>query len=175
MRRKLFTLAAGLSAVLCVAVVVLWARSDTRHDALIVRLTGYRAAWVESVRDGVQFGTMTNTPPERFSTGWSSVEEPGSPFPLRTRAGFGAVSIQFDIAEPDGVHTRPVTVRAAVVPPYALLLATAILPAWWCLARRQRGSELGTCAECGRAYDLRAAPDRCPECGTPAPAEDADV
>src|SRR3954453_19732662 len=110
MRRKPFTLAAGLSAGLCVAVVVLWARSEAHHDAVIVRLSGYRAAWVESVRGGVQFGTMTNTPPERFSTGWSSVEEPASPFPPRRRAGVGAVSIHFNIAEPDGVHTRPVAV-----------------------------------------------------------------
>jgi hypothetical protein len=174
MPRKPFTLAAGLSAVLCVAVVVLWARSEAHHDALIVRLSGYRAAWIESVRGGVQFGTMTNTPPDRFSTGWSSVDEPASPFPLHTAAGFGTVSIHFNIAEPDGVHTRPVAVRAAVVPPYALLLATTILPAWWCLARRRRG-KWRTCSECGRAYDLRAVPDRCPECGTPAPAEEADA
>src|SRR4051812_18766548 len=91
MRRKLFTLAAGVSAALFVGVCVMWARSEARHDMLIVRLSGDRAAWVETVRGGVQFGQMTNTPPEHFSTGWRTSERPANPFPLHTFAGFGAV------------------------------------------------------------------------------------
>src|SRR3954451_19258778 len=93
MRRNLFPLAAAVSAVLFVGVWVLWARSGSRHDALIVRLSDYRAAWVESVRGGVQFGTMANTPPGHFRTGWSSFEEPAGPLPLRTHGGFGAVTV----------------------------------------------------------------------------------
>ncbi len=47
-------------------------------------------------------------------------------------------------------------------PCWALVLLTAVLPAMW-IRQRQR-LKPGHCTVCG--YDLRATPDRCPECGT---------
>jgi hypothetical protein len=45
------------------------------------------------------------------------------------------------------------------------LIALLSLPAAYFVARRVRSkSATGCCASCG--YDLRASPDRCPECGT---------
>jgi hypothetical protein len=49
---------------------------------------------------------------------------------------------------------------AAAVLPFVLL----ILIAFGDLRRRQTRADEGRCAHCG--YDLRATPDRCPECGT---------
>jgi hypothetical protein len=53
------------------------------------------------------------------------------------------------------------------VPYWLPAVAFAAAPAWWLwrplLRRRKR---LGLCPQCG--YDLRATPDKCPECGTPA-------
>jgi hypothetical protein len=71
-------------------------------------------------------------------------------------AGFGL----FDKpAGPPGMGTREV-----FVPYWFLALLTAGGPAArWHHARRARSRSLGLCSACG--YDLRATPDRCPECG----------
>jgi hypothetical protein len=52
-----------------------------------------------------------------------------------------------------------------VVPYWSLMILCAIVPAWstahaWRVRRRRKD---GLCPSCG--YDMRATPDRCPECG----------
>ena len=56
------------------------------------------------------------------------------------------------------------------VPWWSIALTGIVLPAWWVLRwiKSRRQSKLGLCSNCG--YDLRATPDRCPECGTETPA-----
>jgi hypothetical protein len=68
--------------------------------------------------------------------------------------------------------TEPVTHG---VPHFLPTVATAVLPAAWLITfvtswPCRRGRRSGNhCMRCG--YDLRATPGRCPECGTPGPAE----
>lgn len=50
-----------------------------------------------------------------------------------------------------------------VVPWWAAIVPTLLLPAWWIARRSRRRYKVGLCTSCG--YDLRATPDRCPECG----------
>jgi hypothetical protein len=62
------------------------------------------------------------------------------------------------------------TERAAIVPHWLLVVATGSFPLWRFgrtvkgrLRRRRHGVNHPICAGCG--YDLRATPERCPECG----------
>ena len=59
--------------------------------------------------------------------------------------------------------------RFFAVPYWALFLLTAALPALYLVLwrRGRRRSRTGLCPTCG--YDLRATPERCPECGTEVP------
>ena len=47
---------------------------------------------------------------------------------------------------------------------WPVALVTSLVPIAWLRWRRRRLRDLGLCPACG--YDLRATPDRCPECGT---------
>lgn len=59
------------------------------------------------------------------------------------------------------------------VPHWMVVAVAAVMPAWRGLVshrrrRLERRRHLGLCVGCG--YDVRASPDRCPECGRLAPA-----
>jgi hypothetical protein len=172
-RRKLFSVFAALSLVLCVVTTALWARSffvveavfRSRWDATTQRLSKSWVRWSDGklmasyectappaqgffppANVGWQHST-TSLPPPDFA--WYLINhQPRSYFQGRNGTlGWTEMWIV-------GFRIWPVAVLAAV------------LPAWWLFAkmRPRRFARNNLCPVCG--YDLRATPDRCPECGT---------
>ena len=87
---------------------------------------------------------------------------------LFDRIGFGFVKMR----ERTDPGTSSVT-TGILAPCWFLALVTGVLPAmgltrWRRSARAARRQNAGQCAACG--YDLRASPQRCPECGAAAAA-----
>ena len=152
--RHVLTISSAPLLLLCVAVCVLWLRS-------------YRApANSAAAADSISF---TRSEPLYWV-----IAEPGRltlcrqvganwDFPLR---GFNAAGIEFG-----GSWGEDGSILWNLRMPCWMLAAVTALPlplaAWGVVRRRRvrRSARLGLCRHCG--YDLRASPERCPECGTP--------
>jgi hypothetical protein len=161
MIRRLFTFLSFLSLLLCIATAVLWTRRARCRDVFTIPLGARHAFWVESVRSGMQFVVETNPLPEDNVAGWSVIE-PSNPLPANTRRGFGAVSATVPLFDGTTTTIKMVGITAVDVPHWLIVALTAVLPVWRLLAFRRR-TDVGVCRKCG--YDLRATPERCPECG----------
>lgn len=100
---------------------------------------------------------------------WTTVEAywPGSDQPPSMWHRFGFDIKRIAWSYPGGGYEDS---RYVTVPIWLTVGALALLPIrgiWGRGLRRSRRD--GVCLTCG--YDLRATPDRCPECGSPIPAE----
>ena len=175
----------GVLSLLLVAVLFFWARSHYVGEGIShVTLPAsaaqrYHAKTALSVR-GV------------LIVRWSAYRRPT---PEARDGGFTTFLIRFDYtdylkyAKADDEWSIPGTVlglrvardprpqyssvrRELILPYWILALVTGFLPATFAVRavkRRSRTRQSGVCPECG--YDLRATPNRCPECGTlPVPA-----
>jgi hypothetical protein len=131
-------------------------------DGSLVVLLGRRAAAAPARR--------SPRPPSASKVAHSKPEPRIVPFDTsspNTFAGFGYGSDGYMMWNEGGGYyvAAPGESWAAVVPWYAVVAATATLPfvlLWRRLGQRLRIS-VGGCPACG--YDLRATPERCPECG----------
>jgi hypothetical protein len=180
-RRKLFNLATTISLVLCMGTVALWVSSflawprldyskrDTRH--------GVFTGWVVSSSIGRVGVYRTRSwqkldGEDRATWNWYAV--PQNPLPLRERLGLVGPSFEFR-NKPFGGATA-IHYWSLNVPYWVLLLALVVLPIFWMVQCRRMTLRRAQfrCLCCG--YDLRATPDRCPECGRLAtPHESASV
>jgi hypothetical protein len=169
-------IATAVSSILCVAAAALWVRSHVTSDTLSkLSPNGFE---VISDRGGVivwSYDGFPNAQPMRWVRGGSSrryLDVEGYSF-----TGEGGGRIRWGAAghtdyRPSGVgRGQPVRVswtwRAMPYGPIVVILGAlpAIRLATWPRRRRQRlRAAAGACVTCG--YDLRATPERCPECGT---------
>ena len=169
--RIVFALCTAASLLVCVAACVFWARSYRRSDGASVT-TAAGASYVASTAPGrLELKCLTPLPadlrPARAWAGaWSTAYDEymisGYPFEIAwVPPAHGALGF--------GWESRPgrpgLGVTRATVPFWFIALAALAPPALAAAraARRRRRARAGRCRACG--YDLRASPDRCPECG----------
>ena len=162
--------------MLCFAVIGQWTwshyRSNTVRYTYLVDGGQYRMVMLRSVNGGMQVGVLTRdlasrpagAPPFREGL-WSFSRRSISIFSmddLTIRPGHGVAwrlpGIQFQ-AERDAAGRQQFQFRIVTA---WLLAATSILPLM--ALYRMRWRPPNVCRGCG--YDLRATPERCPECGT---------
>jgi hypothetical protein len=192
MKRRLFNIATALSLLLCIAVAVLWARSKPYDE----RITANYARWpksnelfsyyfeVASYAGTFQFRfDREHYQPEYFLDWPAEIASRHKDFPTRLRTRFISQresDMNYFLAE----YPRPGFWSAhwaeerqshrfnnGFIVAFRDWVPTAIfslLPALWLIRvlKSRRAIRKGLCPQCG--YDLRATPDRCPECGLPA-------
>jgi hypothetical protein len=172
MRRKLLPLCSAVSLLLFAATCALWVRSDWAGDyvswgdkrGLGGAITGrgdvmVYGEWV--VEDGVEMGEWA----------WGLKRESREPTDLgKMRPAYMQSHVDgFGFRYETGRRGEQVRNVEVYVPLWTLALASSVLPAARLLRRVSRARRLvrGRCCSCG--YDLRATPQRCPECGAIAP------
>jgi hypothetical protein len=176
MRRRLVNLLWALSLLLCLTAAVMWVRSLSVADVWM-----HQTAWsapaaqrgcraVGSMRGSIWYafegtiGYAVLISPRH--NGWSSSDlsrGPGAPLQAQYVQGFRS-RWGFAYAAPLAMD-QSVYERVVAIPYWFILMLTSILPAMFVVrfVRCRRRDHAGRCAACG--YDLRATPDRCPECG----------
>jgi hypothetical protein len=176
--RHVFTLAAALSLLLGVAVGVAWVRSYW----WVERVTWQRIdgrPWIESapgrLRIALWVANHANLPESGRGFRYTRDEARyagGDEWFLQPLFGDRYATRKFG---PLLWHTRQpplshVIHARVIVPFWWIVVGMSILPLTWTIRRLRfrRRKQRGLCPTCG--YDLRATPDRCPECGTPAAA-----
>lgn len=184
MRRWTYHLLASVSLLICVGMAVLWIRSYFAYDDLLYKSSiaahaGERRTGVESQAGFLIFYHSVND--QGFTSSgirevgywitYSAALEPGLPSPLdavdHRFAGFGYKS-EVIAGRSGGVRTAYNNTQV-MIPFWFLVALFSLVPARWMWRRRRDRSRrrAGSCRHCG--YDLRATPDRCPECGHQVP------
>ena len=153
----MFTLAAAVSLVLCLAVLALWVRSHWSCDQLRLKVGDRSLGFYIPAGRLVFFCN-------EYEEWWGTEFVRRPPIPAWDQYVSG-ILVARPLGGGFGYISRPDN-RMIWLPTWFAAAATAVMPATW-LARRVIAATRhprGHCPTCG--YDLRATPDRCPECGT---------
>ena len=192
MKRRLFTVLSVASLLLCIAACVVWHRSyrvfDSaewdRHQSYDRVMPGEHGLGLVEDTVEIETGYFLRSQDGvvrlgRYSSVPAGLDGPpvtgGSLTPTDHSQSF---SFEHDEVVPDGgIFDSPPSwsflgfelnsTQGAIdvgIPFWFIALLAILLPAWRIVTFfRRRRHRLGICARCG--YDLRATPDRCPECG----------
>jgi hypothetical protein len=192
--KVILTTVAAISLVASIATVVLWRRSDRCWDRITVHQTSEfadQSSSIESVGGCIvlsRYSTqhLRQNPSSDSATIQHQVQRlpPGEAARIVASNemllaqqgwcwwGFGSMKTSFAqnarmpwIRLPSNDVVQE-TYRVVAIPDWAIVLLTLGIPIKFAIGpvrRRYRQAHSGYCANCG--YDLRASPERCPECG----------
>ncbi len=181
MKRWLFNIAAGVSLLMGVLVGFIWVRSELNPELISYRSTtstDVLSVYLQSPSGAIAFGRQVSswtTPKGRDAAiglaGRTNQKEGWSYSTTGRSRGIPALSFEhlwfqwltFKGTTPLGYAMSQVRLE---IPDWFLILVSLVLPTIWLIraGRARRLKFVGCCAKCG--YDLRATPERCPECGT---------
>jgi hypothetical protein len=171
MRHRLFTLLSAVSLLLCVATVGVWVRSKLlEHQDEIVVARVQTGGEVTSAGGKVYLRHIRSPSPWWEAEPMTYRHEKGV-VSLRPAATMQLEALGFAYSHRNGQTSwsaAPFVETWIVIPLLPLALVSAALPSAWLIrrVRQRRTRRPGLCPACG--YDLRATPERCPECGTAA-------
>lgn len=165
MVRFIFTILCGVSFLLCVGTAALWVDCRSKCSSLWYGTDEHTRFSIEADQRNVVISNVTSTLPEQDPATWHYEHDDPSYIAIRDCVPQWPSVMGFQ------VPARRLNGRTGIVMPYWFVLSIpAVLPALWSLrfcrriACRRHRIRYGLCLKCG--YDLRATPDRCPECGT---------
>ena len=172
MRRRLLNLLTALSLLLCGATATAWRRSYSIGERYAYTNAGGNVAiaWAAGYLR-LERASATVPLPFEMNRGWAYSREPLTDPHARMPRFLGARywrSGPFAFSRTGGGENDVAVYRRFLTPFWLPAAVFALGPACWCVgatqrALRRRRSKRGLCPTCG--YDLRATPDRCPECG----------
>jgi len=148
-----------LSLVLCVLAVAMWVRSYVASDVLEVT----RPDWNGGVRTTLGKIVVWRTFLPYRARGWS--------YGATRPPVYDRDSSIWRVGHFKN-HSDVYWGQWELAAPFEYVVGlTLVYPAFWVFRRMRRTRVPGACERCG--YDLRATPDRCPECGATPTAEAA--
>jgi hypothetical protein len=167
LRKWVFSFLAALSSLMFIATIAIWVQSE--QDYYDFAMNSRYNFLIESMSDegrirfALTIGLVSGdlgppTPWQRISNAYMRPGIHGDP-------QNGLVSVRWvsfqRYSQPGYMIGYALVIRLWIV-----ALTTSVLPLIWLQKRivNRRREMTGFCRNCG--YDLRATPDRCPECGT---------